>query len=187
MIDIIILGLMFEGHELTSYDIKKAMENSTDMFMSTSFGSINPGLKKLFDKDCLTAIEKYEGKRKKIYYRITDAGKEEFNRLIRMDFGDDKLKIGQILRMFFFDKLSYDEKISSIDNEIIKAIQIVEKLSSIKTEADMELAKYGLTMETYEPARYRMDALEFGLAYEKFLIDWFESYKVTIEKREAKN
>lgn len=186
MIDIIILGLLYEGHALTSYDIKKAMENSTDMFMTTSFGSINPGLKKLLEKGCLISEEKYEGKRKKIYYYITELGKDEFDKRIRMDFGDDKFKLGQILRIFFYDKLDYKEKIVCLDDEIVKANQVIEKLSNIKSCADEELAKYGLTMETYEPARYRMDALEFGLAYEKFLIDWFNDYKNVLRNREGK-
>jgi DNA-binding PadR family transcriptional regulator len=56
MLDKIILGFL-QVKDLTAYDIKKAMENSVNYFYSSSFGSINPALKKLEKMNMVTCTE----------------------------------------------------------------------------------------------------------------------------------
>ncbi len=46
----------------------------------------------------------------------------------------------------------------------------------------MRLDEMGASFENYKPAKYENDALEFGLAYAKFVISWFSDYLKRIEE-----
>lgn len=183
MIELIILGMLYNGQIATTYDIKKAMENSTEFFHSSSLGSIQPALKKMEKDGYFTSEEKIENNRLKKYYRITEAGKALCDLEIRKDFGPDKLRCNQLVKLFFFDKMTIEEQFYSLDTYIKTQVEIKEKLEKIEVDAHNEMDKRCLNSENYPAFQYQMDALQFGLDYHQFVAEWFANYKKTLSQR----
>ena len=70
-----LLGFLSRGPH-SGYDIKKAMDSSTQNFWSESYGQIYPNLKKLAGAGFATlATERQEGRPEKKVYTITEAGR----------------------------------------------------------------------------------------------------------------
>ncbi|CUX70508.1 Transcriptional regulator PadR-like family protein [Clostridium sp. C105KSO15] len=182
MIELIILGFLSYNHPFTLYDIKKGMERSTEYFASTSQGAIHPALVKLEKNGYVTSKEEVKNNRTKKLYRITDAGRERFSVLMRQDFGPDKYKSTQLLKMFFFNELTKNERLESINTHIKNFRDMHQDLVTIREEGNLRLEENGLSLESCKPAKYENDALEFGLAYTSFAIKWFEDYFIRIEE-----
>jgi Predicted transcriptional regulators len=182
MIELIILGFLSYEYPFTLYDIKKAMERSTEYFASASQGAIHPALLKLEKNGYIISQTEVKNNRTKKLYRITEAGKVQFGRLMRQDWGPDKYRSSQLLKMLFFQELTKDERLLSISNQIQYFKIMKEDLQNIRDTGEFRLKEMGLSFESCKPAQYENDALEFGLAYSGFVIDWFETYYKKIEE-----
>lgn len=176
MIELIILGFLSHNESLTLYDIKKGMERSTEYFLSTSQGAIHPALVKLEHNGYIKADVAPDSSRKKKYYRITDSGKVRFGELMRQDLGPDKYKCTQLLKMFFFQELTKEERIQSIITQITYFQDMKRDLLKIQNGEDRPSDKNQTIFKNCKPAKYENDALEFGLAYTDFVIEWFDHY-----------
>ena len=182
MIELIILGFLSNYHPLTLYDIKKGMERSTEYFASTSQGAIHPALVKLEKNGYIISKEEVKNNRTKKLYTITDSGRERFSMLMRQDWGSDKYKSTQLLKMFFFHELTKEERLESIKIHINNFKNMRRDLMNIRNEGKIRLEGMGLTIENHKPSKYEDDALEFGLAYSDFVTMWFEDYFKRIEE-----
>ena len=182
MIELIILGFLSYNYPLTLYDIKKGMERSTEYFASTSQGAIHPALVKLEKNGYITSKEEVKNNRAKKLYRITDSGRERFSKLMRQDLGTDKYKSTQLLKMFFFNELTKDERLESINIHIKNFRNMQQDLVNIREGGKLRLEGMGLSLENCKSAKYEDDALEFGLAYSDFVIKWFQDYLKKIEE-----
>ena len=184
MIELILLGFLSYDQPLTLYDIKKAMERSTEYFASTSQGAIHPALVKLSQNGHISVEKVIQNNRTKKLYRITDAGRERFRMLLRQDLGPDKYKSTQLLKMFFFHELTKEERVASIHTQIQSFQTMHKDLMNIQEDMKEQLAAKGLSIESCKPAQYEHDALEFGLAYSGFVTKWFQQYLKRIEAEE---
>lgn len=182
MIELIILGFLSNNYSLTLYDIKKGMERYTEYFASTSQGAIHPALVKLEKNGSITSKEEVRNNRTKKLYTITDYGRERFSMLMRQELGSDKYKSTQLLKMFFFNELTKEERLESINTHIKNFRDMRQDLVNIREEGKQRLEEMGLSLENCKPAKYENDALEFGLAYSSFVIKWFEDYLIRIEE-----
>lgn len=182
MTELIILGFLSYNHPLTLYDIKKGMERSTEYFASTSQGVIHPALVKLVQKGYINSKEEVESNRKKKLYNITDSGRERFSQLMRQDLGSDKYKSNQLLKMFFFNELTKEERVESICSHMKYFKGMKQDLVHIRDEGMQRLQEKGLSLESFKPAKYEYDALAFGLAYADFVVKWFENYLKRMEE-----
>lgn len=179
LIELIILGFLSMGHSMTSYDLRKAMDGSTNMFMTTSFGAINPALKKLYNKGYLEMREETVNNRKKKLYSINQFGYDYFNTLIREDMGPDKLKIGILLKVFFFSEMSLDEQLFEIERHLERSKSNMTYLDAIVEEGD-QMVECG--NESY--CKFHSDAARFGRDYEKFVQEWFANYRQELKGRD---
>lgn len=182
MIELIILGFLSYGQPFTLYDLKKTMERSTEYFASTSQGAIHPALVKLEKNGYVTSAEEVSNNRTKKFYRITDSGKERFSKLMRQDLGADKYKSMQLLKMLFFSELTKEERIDSVIKQVSLFRKMNQDLHKISDEGKKCLKDRGMTMDSFIPAKYENDALEFGLAYSDFVAGWFENYLKRLEE-----
>ena len=182
MIELIILGFLSYNYPLTLYDIKKGMERSTEYFASTSQGAIHPALLKLEKNGYITSKEEVKNNRTKKLYRITDSGRERFSILMRQDLGSDKYKSTQLLKMLFFNELTKEERLESINLHIKNFKNMQQDLVTIRDVGNLRLEEMGVSQENHRPAKYENDALAFGLAYTGFVIKWFEDYFIRIEE-----
>ncbi len=184
MIELILLGMLYDGFAGTTYDLKKGMERSTEFFHNSSLGSIQPALKKMEQAGYLTSEEQVENNRLKKYYRITETGKAHFDQELRKDFGPDKLKCNQLVKIFFYDKLSLEEQLGSLDEYLQGIEQTKKMLHHIEATGEERMVEYGVTYETYPAAKFQMDTLHFGLDYFQFLSNWFSKYRETLIERD---
>ena len=85
MLELLILYVILK-RDYTMYSIKKRILDNFAPFTKPSFGAINPALKRLIDKDCITTKKMMsDGGRLSVFYEITKNGINELKRLILED------------------------------------------------------------------------------------------------------
>jgi DNA-binding PadR family transcriptional regulator len=169
MVDYLVLGLLMY-RPLTMYDIKKAMEKSTDHFYSASFGSLHPALKKLTDKGLVTFQQTLEGGRGKKIYTITDLGKEAFLEWLRQDIPTEAVREPSLLKVFFMGHLGEGERQPILEHYLGEIAKHLAQLGGL-----LEAAK-GLEVPAHLEAHktHQIATLEFGIAYYQFVTDWYK-------------
>jgi DNA-binding PadR family transcriptional regulator len=169
MVDYLVLGLLMY-RPLTMYDIKKAMEKSTDHFYGSSFGSLHPALKKLTDKEWVTFEQTLERGRGKKTYSITEAGKQEFLVWLQKDIAAEAVREPSLLKVFFLGHLSEKSRkpvVESYLSEVTKHLTELEKLLEVAQKLEVPAH-----MEVHKT--YQLATLEFGIAYYQFVQEWYE-------------
>lgn len=176
MIELILLGMLYRGQPYTGYDLRKMMAGSIEFFQSNSLGSIQPGLKKLAALGQVTTEVQVVNGRKKLFYQITEQGKNRFKAELLMDFSPDKIRCNQLVKVFFFDQFRLEERLASTKAYIEQLQQIRNALIDLQASA----------APAAKDCLYQMDTLQFGLDYYQFLEDWFTKYNETLKVREHK-
>ncbi len=120
------MGFLTNG-EKTGYQVKKEMEVSTNFFFNTSQGSINPAFKKLEKEGMVTSLEKVENGRLKKIYSITEKGEKCFQEWMNQEIQIAKVKEELLLKIFFFSKISPDERDDIIERYLSKLAKNIEK------------------------------------------------------------
>lgn len=169
MVDYLVLGLLLY-RPLTMYDIKKAMEKSTNHFFSASFGSLHPALKKLDEKGWVTFTQTLERGRGKKTYTITESGQGAFLEWLQHDSSTDIVREPSLLKMFFLGHLAEEARSPVLKNyleEVEKNLQVLKGL--LEVSQAIEVPEEKLVHKTYQVA-----TLEFGVAYYEFVKGWYE-------------
>ncbi len=163
MVKYVILGFLMYG-ELTGYDIKQIMRQSTSNFMNASFGSIYPALDKLEKEGLINSTKAIEnGKYKKIY-AINSSGEEAFIKWLEepVDFMRSYEDI--LSKIFFYERLP-KEKAPKLIEQLLKDI-------NCKIE-DLER----LELEIKDKAGYfEISTLYFGIDHLKFMANWYGKF-----------
>lgn len=170
MINNIILGLLSKK-ELTTYDIKLAMDKSISKFYSNSFGSINPAIKKLEKNKMITCSELVENSRLKKIYQITQKGKESYTNWTKEPIKQGRLKDEVLIRIFFLadsDKEQQKKLIQDYLDELNSS-----KIELEQTKEDIETVK--LTTRQKNNIKYQISTLQFGIDYITFKELWFQN------------
>jgi PadR family transcriptional regulator AphA len=170
MINNIILGLLSKK-KLTTYDIKLAMDKSISKFYSSSFGSINPAIKKLEKNKMISCSQIIENNRLKKIYQITQKGKENYNSWIKEPIKQGRLKDEVLIRIFFLadsdkgqQKKLIQDYIGEFNSSKIELEQTKEEIETIK-----------LTPQQKNKIKYQIATLQFGIDYIKFKELWFQN------------
>lgn len=170
MINNIILGLLSKK-ALTTYDIKLAMDKSISKFYSSSFGSINPAIKKLEKNKMITCSEVVENSRLKKIYQITQKGKENYNNWIKEPIKQGRLKDEVLIRIFFLADSNKEEQ-----EKLIRDYLEELNTSKIALEHNMkEIETIKFTAQQKINIKYQISTLQFGIDYLKFKERWFQN------------
>jgi DNA-binding PadR family transcriptional regulator len=164
MLDKIILGMLKE-RPMTGYEIKKEMEQSTDFFYNTSYGSIYPMLKKLEESCLVTCIEDIQMGRLRKTYTITASGMKEFENWLAGSMEIARLKDEAILRFFFYSSLDYEKRSAELHSYVVKLRDLHNELQELKKKLSCE-----------ESDRFKLATLDFGIDYYGFLEKWFKDF-----------
>jgi len=171
MQDKIILGLL-QFRDMTSYDVKKAIENSTAFFYNASMGSIHPALKKLETSGSLTSTSVVENGRAKKIYSITDQGRKVFANWLSEGLPLEKFKDETLVRLFFFGNIEPNEQARHIKAHIESLDEQVAMLDALKAQVH--------TIEIPEDlkahAHFQIATLDYGLNYCRFSRDWYQNF-----------
>lgn len=171
MQDKIILGIL-QYRDMTSYDVKKAIENSTAFFYNASMGSIHPALKKLEKTVCVTTNSVVENGRAKKYYTITEKGRETFSDWLNEGLPLGKFKDETLVRLFFFGNLEKPEQSRHITSYITNLDEQITVLEELKAQ----LNGIDIPDEMKAHANFQIATLDFGLNYSKFARDWYQKF-----------
>ncbi|HBG49768.1 MAG TPA: hypothetical protein DDW90_09770 [Cyanobacteria bacterium UBA9971] len=99
MTELLILAILLNG-EFTIYKIKQKIENNFSVFLSASFGSIHPAIKKLEKNGFISAKRKMSGGgQKSSLYSITTEGKEHFKNLMTSEIIESPACSNQLINI----------------------------------------------------------------------------------------
>lgn len=113
MLEYIILGFLMHG-EMSGYDLKQKMLESTSNFFDTGNGTIYPALKRMESKGVISYREVADrGKYKKLY-SITESGKSSFINWLEAPIEFSKIKPDHLIKIFFFKFLPKQKAIEHL-------------------------------------------------------------------------
>lgn len=167
MVDKVILGLLSKK-DLTVYDIKVAMDKSISQFYSSSFGSINPTVKKMEQKNLIQCSEHIVGSRLKKVYNITNKGKSEYEAWLASPIQQGRIKDEFLVRVFFLGDTDTTERkrlLSEYMNELESSKQQLERMTE-------EIHNRDLSSFDEEVLKYQLATLRFGKDYFDFKQEW---------------
>jgi PadR family transcriptional regulator AphA len=160
----VILGMLKLGRR-TGYEIKSLVDVSTRYFWAASYGQIYPELARLEELGLVEGErDPGDGRRRKAY-SLTEAGEKALHDWLT---SDDPLHVELrhegVLRLFFSDSLSREEQLDQLRRMRAQHEQVAEQLraTEVGVRAAGKRAGIGCPLLT----------LEWGIAYEDFLIDW---------------
>ena len=147
LLEFAVLGLLHEG-PTHGYDLRRRLNTALGPFRALSYGTLYPALRSLLERGLIAEAEDPAavGRRKRVVYELTAAGKEQFSDLVaRTDssaYDDD----GFDVRFAFFARTERDVR-----------IRILEGRRS-RLEEDLERVR-----DTAVRRRERMDAYTAAL------------------------
>ena len=163
MLEYIILGFLMEK-ELSGYDLKQIMSESTSYFFDASFGSIYPVLKKLETKGYIHYHEVIDGSKLKKLYSITNTGKEVFLEWLKKPINFSKTKQDHLVNIFFYKYLPKEIIETNLKMLITEVELLLNKLSKQKNDAEEN--------HCVDQYTYMYATMIYGVDYYNFVINW---------------
>lgn len=140
----ILLGSLFDK-SLSGYDLKKIFSLSFAFFSGLSYGSIYPALKKLEQEGLITMkLEIQENAPNRKVYTITEAGKQAFLDSLKSPFGIERYKDALLMRMFFFEHLSKQERLDAAGDYLNQVKSVATQLEAVRPEVEANADRYQL-------------------------------------------
>ena len=159
----VILGMLRLGKR-TGYEIKSLVDVSTRFFWAASYGQIYPELAKLEEAGLIRGEADPSNGRRRKAYELTEAGEAALHDwLVSPEPLHFEMRHEGVLKFFFSDALPPDERLEPLRQMRAEHEQVLERLRAIAGVKDAD--------PDATPGSPRL-TLEWGIAYEKFLIDW---------------
>lgn len=178
MLEYVILGFLTYG-DLTGYEIKKWMSQSTANFVNASFGSIYPALKRMEKKRWITVYEDTQGKRIIKKYQLRSDGKETFMEWLRAPVEVSPFHYELLAKMFFYRYLNQEEIVVQVQDVIGQLKEKIQGLQEIRTvpcavkEVPTAGTGSGFSFEYY--------TLEFGVSHYQHTLEWMKAFLKKVE------
>ena len=163
MLEFLILGIL-TGEDATGYELKKQIETTFGVFYKASFGSLYPALKRLAQKNCVTAYEAPRGARPRTVYHITDEGKTRFHEWLTAPMQVLDGTNPNLAKVYFFDRLPADERQSQLLEYEQNNLAYLRRLESLEQQFQ--------AMGTAEEVYYRLSTLYYGIRVTRDTIAW---------------
>jgi PadR family transcriptional regulator, regulatory protein AphA len=160
----VILGMIRMGKR-TGYEIKSLVDISTRHFWAASYGQIYPELKRLEEAGLVTGTEEPSGARQRRAFELTPAGEEALDEWLRSGGSlVTELRHEGLLRFFFSDWLPLEDQVELLHTMRAEHQRIRAEMVAIHPTADAMSDEHG--------RRAPLLTLEFGIAYQDFIIGW---------------
>lgn len=156
---------------LSMYDLSKAMERSTSHFLSASFGSLHPTLRKLEAQGHVTSVEDASTGRKRKVYHLTDSGRAHFIAWLGQAITAERVSDPSLLRLFFLGHLAPQAREEVLEQFLSEMKQAEEVLEALRASLE------GTTVPPGADAHwaYQLATLEFGIAHHRFVREWYHA------------
>ncbi len=154
-----LLGFLLGGPR-TGWDLVREVDSSVGYFWNVTRSQVYRELRSLTEAG-LTK-EQAPGKRDRVLYTITAAGKEAFREWIAGDPGPDLLRLPIVLQVFF--------------GEHVEPALLRRYLQKARVEHQTRLAEYEnhLKKKRGAPEAFVKQTLLLGVAYERAFLDWLD-------------
>jgi PadR family transcriptional regulator, regulatory protein AphA len=160
----VILGMLKLGRR-TGYEIKSRVDVSTRFFWAASYGQIYPELERLEQAGLVKGEREADHPRRRKAYELTPAGEQALHDWLTSDAPlHMELRHEGLLKFFFADGLSREEEIGQLRQMRADHERMAAQMRALEPGARQAAEERG----EHHPFR----TLEFGLAYQQFLIDW---------------
>jgi PadR family transcriptional regulator, regulatory protein AphA len=187
----VILGMLRLGRR-TGYEIKGLVDVSTRFFWAASYGQIYPELANLEELGLVVGHSDHSDGRRRREYELTPAGEEALQEWLTSDAELHlELRHEGFLKLFFSDALSPEEQLDQLRRIRAKHERVAEELRAIEPDARRE-PHGGLPRGSPDVAggdghgvRCPYLTLEWGIAYEDFLVDWCTRTEARLAKELA--
>ena len=177
--DNIILGLLLLSSR-TIYQLRERIGKGLNMMYSSSMGSIQAAVKKLFHCGYIQYEEAVEnGKYKKIY-SITDSGKQKFIEWVSTPIGIQSSKNPELAKLYFMGFSAKENRETRLQEYISHLEEQYTVLNAICEEAE----NVNVSDKHRDILRYQFAAAQYGKDFMKFNIEWYQ--KLLDEMRNEK-
>jgi DNA-binding PadR family transcriptional regulator len=172
----VILGML--RHEPRSgYEIKQLVDNSTRFFWAASYGQIYPELRKLEEAGLVAGEAQPTGGRKRVVYRLTDAGRGELRSWLAEPSQHYELRDEGLLKLFFAGAAEPGRAVEIID---AKQRLMEEKLAALRA-----IEPYAAAAAASDPFPYLV--LRYGLESSQWVIGWCERARAELAETKSKS
>jgi PadR family transcriptional regulator AphA len=157
----VILGMLRLGKR-TGYEIKSLVDVSTRFFWAASYGQIYPELARLEEAGLIRGEPDASNGRKRKAYELTQTGEAALHDwLVSPEALHTEMRHEGVLKFFFSDALPGEERLEPLRRMREEHERVLERLRSMAAEK----------VPDDPPGSPRL-TLEWGIAYEEFMIDW---------------
>ncbi len=154
----VILGMLRLGAR-TGYEIKSITDVSTRFFWGASYGQIYPELKRLEAAGLAQSEHDPRGEVKRTAYTLTPAGEELLQEwLTADDAAEFAFRDEGLLRFFFGDVVDPEQALENVRRQ---RLAYEERLAHFRT------------IQPGEEMRYPRLALEYGIAFLEWNVQWW--------------
>lgn len=167
----VILALLLIAPQ-SLYDLKKAFEAGVGLFYSASSGSIKRALDTLLDRCQVEVASTETGGRGRKVYRVTDAGRREFQAWMTGDLSGSDVETAALSRLFFLGLLDAGDRAAvlrrittRLESDLAELTALGEHLDSLEVPEHLQ-----------EVALHQRATLDYGLASTRFSLDWFRGH-----------
>lgn len=157
-----LLGFLLNGPK-TGWDLAEAIEASVGHFFNVTRSQVYRELKTLAAAGLV--VVGTAGPRDRMPYEVTAAGRRAFEEWIATEPGGDILRMPIVVRVFFGAHVAPD---------VLRRHLVAARLVHEKRLAEYEAIKKESPWDDAD-SPFQSRTLELGLAYEKMLLDWFDS------------
>ncbi|MBO9540564.1 PadR family transcriptional regulator [bacterium] len=170
MMEFAVLGFLLY-RPLSMYDLKKAMERSTQHFLSASFGTLHPLLQRLSKQGFVTGEDQMGNGRNKKVYTITPAGRSHFVEWLGQDVMAERVSDPRLLRLFFLGHMAAAEREELLARFLTQMEAGAEELERLKAQVQQVTVPPGWE----DHMAYQLATLEFGIAHHRFVKEWYQA------------
>lgn len=171
--DCVILGLL--SHEpMTGYEIKKRIDTTLHFFWKGSFGSIYPTLNQLEKEKKVTKENITEGRREKIFYTITECGKEYLKEWLQKPVDKDELRYETLLKLFFGNETG-----------LLSALEHIERFEEKCKDELLVLNMFSKNLEQNlhdDTHKHYYLTVKFGIKTYEAYLNWCDEAKEQIKE-----
>lgn len=167
----VILGLLLIAPQ-SLYDLVKNFEAAVSLFYSASSGSIKRALDALLARGAIEVQSQQPGARGRKVYRVTPAGRAEFDAWMTGELTGSDLETAALSRLFFLGLLEEPERGPVLQRVVGRLRTDLAALESL----DQHLAGVRFAPEHREIAHFQMATLQYGLASHRRALEWFSSF-----------
>ncbi len=133
-VQLVLLGFLKE-RDYYGYELKKEIQRRMEHWTDIKFGSIYHALKKLVEHDFVEVVGSYREKARpaRTVYRITEAGKKEFERRLRELLGRiERVYLDFHIGLYFAGNLSREELDAVLDRRLQFFRGLIETLKGVR-------------------------------------------------------